>query len=503
MARASSLIRHGSFTPEFDDLVSKTMRRWKVPGLSIAVIDNDTVLSKGYGYSRYPGKPVNPSTLFNAASMAKAFTATAVSLLVDDDERFPHVKWTTAVASLIGDDFVLSDNRTDQITVEDILSHRTGLPPCDDACYGINAKVSDTPKSVTRKLRHLPRSRPIRTTYQYSNVMFAVAAHLVETLTGQHLEDFLREKIWDPLKMNNTFYAGEDLEQRQGTRDMATGYGYDKEKKEYFEIPWPVQPEGRGAGEIISSALDYAEFLKCMINKTEPISEKGHEELVKPRIVTDETLKPYMSHVCYSLGFETFSYHGELIIGHDGATDGFTSKMIFIPRLKWGFVSFANFQDGYEAQQKICWALVYDLLSISLDKQLDWDEHFQREHDENHPDTKEDRYLYPKLPEPPLPTTLELSAYVGEYCHPGWGTHIVDFKDGKLQIDCRDRTWKYILTLVHASGEFFVAAVRMLDVREKFNLRAEFRIGPDGGVGALGIEYIEELGGEKIWFDRV
>ncbi|PVH88479.1 beta-lactamase/transpeptidase-like protein [Cadophora sp. DSE1049] len=500
MAGASPLVQDGSFTPEFDDLVSETMRRWNVPGLSTAVIDNDTVLAKGYGYSQYPDKPVKPDTLFNAASMAKAFTATAVSLLVDDDEQFPDVKWTTPVANLIGDDFVLSDNRTNQVTVEDILSHRTGLPPCDDACYGTNAKVPDTPKSVTRKLRHLPLNRPIRTTYQYSNVMFAVAAHLVETLTGQHLADFLREKIWDPLGMTSTYYAGTDLNERRGTQDVAVGYGYDKEKKEYFEIPWPVQPEGRGAGEMISSALDYAEFLKCMINKTGPISEKGHEELVKPRIVTDEGLKPFMSHICYALGWETFSYHGELIVGHDGATDGFTSKMIFIPRLKWGFVSFANTQDGYEAQQKICWALVYDLLNVPIDKQFDWDEHFQKERDENHPDTKED--LYPKLPEPPLPTTLELSAYAGEYFHSGWGTHVVELKDGKLQVDSRDRTWKYILMLTHVSGEFFVAEVDILDVREKFNLRAEFRIGPDGRVVDLGIEYIEELDGEKIWFER-
>lgn len=60
--------------------------------------------------------------------MTKAFTATAVSLLVDDDKQNPDVQWTAPVSSLIADDFVLSDNRTDQVTVEDILSHRTGLP---------------------------------------------------------------------------------------------------------------------------------------------------------------------------------------------------------------------------------------------------------------------------------------------------------------------------------------------------------------------------------------
>ncbi|KAH7364466.1 putative penicillin-binding protein [Rhexocercosporidium sp. MPI-PUGE-AT-0058] len=500
MAEALPLIRDGSFTPEFDELVAKSLRRWKAPGLSIAVISNDEVLAKGFGYSQYPDKPVKPETLFNAASMTKAFTATAVSLLVDDEKQFPDVKWTTPVANLIGDDFVLSDNRTDQVTVEDILSHRTGLPDCDDACYGIDAKVPDTPKSVTRKLRHIPLSQPLRTTFQYSNVMFTVAAHLIERLSGQYLGDFLRQKIWEPLNMVNTFYGGDELEKRQRTQDMAIGYGYDAKAQEYFTIPWPVQPEGSGAGEMISNVLDYAKFLKCMINKTGPISEKGHEELVKPRIVTDDELKPFMSHTCYALGWEMFSYHGELIIGHSGAVNGFSSKMIFIPRLKWGFVSFTNSDNGYQVQQKICWSLFYELVKVPLEKHFDWDGDFQEWQDKDHPKTKEE--LYPNLPEKPLPTSLELSAYAGEYYHPGYESHVVELKDGKLQVDGMDRTVRYNLTLIHATGEFFVAEIFFVDERNPYNARAEFRIGPDGDVKSFGVDYIEALEGEKIWFER-
>lgn len=59
--------------------------------------------------------------------MSKAFVSSAVSLLVDDDR--PDVQWTTPVSKLIRDDFVLSDSGyTEMVTVEDILSHRSGLP---------------------------------------------------------------------------------------------------------------------------------------------------------------------------------------------------------------------------------------------------------------------------------------------------------------------------------------------------------------------------------------
>ena len=61
--------------------------------------------------------------------MSKAFTAAAISFLVDDNERYPDVQWNAPVSKLIRDDFVLSDSRyTEEVTVEDILSHRSGLP---------------------------------------------------------------------------------------------------------------------------------------------------------------------------------------------------------------------------------------------------------------------------------------------------------------------------------------------------------------------------------------
>lgn len=76
-----------------------------------------------------PEEKVEPETLFHCASMTKAFTAAAVSLLVDDNEQYPSIQWTTPVSEIIRDDFVLSDpTYTENVTIEDILSHRSGLP---------------------------------------------------------------------------------------------------------------------------------------------------------------------------------------------------------------------------------------------------------------------------------------------------------------------------------------------------------------------------------------
>jgi CubicO group peptidase (beta-lactamase class C family) len=61
--------------------------------------------------------------------MSKSFTAAAVALLVDDNEKYPELQWTTPVSKLLTEDFVLADpQRTENVTVEDILSHRSGMP---------------------------------------------------------------------------------------------------------------------------------------------------------------------------------------------------------------------------------------------------------------------------------------------------------------------------------------------------------------------------------------
>jgi CubicO group peptidase (beta-lactamase class C family) len=140
------IMEDGLLSKRFDTLVTETINHWRVPGLAFAMVSGYNVdcrvrvawsilcgvyldTFQGYGISRYPDEKVTPSTLFNCASLSKAFTAAAISLLVDDNENHPTIQWTAPVSSIIPDDFVLSDAQaTKDVTVEDMLSHRTGMP---------------------------------------------------------------------------------------------------------------------------------------------------------------------------------------------------------------------------------------------------------------------------------------------------------------------------------------------------------------------------------------
>jgi CubicO group peptidase (beta-lactamase class C family) len=117
-------------TSEFDAYVNDLMSEWHVPGLSIALVQNDQIEAKSYGkFSPDSDKPCTNDTLYDIASTSKSLTAASVALLVADDEKYPEVQWDAKMSKLLPDDFVMAEESyTNDVTIEDILSHRTGLP---------------------------------------------------------------------------------------------------------------------------------------------------------------------------------------------------------------------------------------------------------------------------------------------------------------------------------------------------------------------------------------
>jgi len=117
---------------DFTERVNSLLKEWHVPGIAIALVQGDEAASRGYGSASLDPKHPRPMTtdaIFDIASSSKSMTAAAIALLVEDDERYPHVHWDTPVSKLLPEDFVMKERvYTEGVTVEDILSHRSGLP---------------------------------------------------------------------------------------------------------------------------------------------------------------------------------------------------------------------------------------------------------------------------------------------------------------------------------------------------------------------------------------
>jgi hypothetical protein len=113
----------------FASLVEELLIQHHVPGLAAATVQGQQVTSAGYGKACLEqSTPCTADTLFDIASSAKSLTAAAVGLLIDDNESYPDVQWDATMSSLLPDDFVMSEAEyTKGVTVEDILSHRSGM----------------------------------------------------------------------------------------------------------------------------------------------------------------------------------------------------------------------------------------------------------------------------------------------------------------------------------------------------------------------------------------
>ncbi|PIG83232.1 penicillin-binding protein [Aspergillus arachidicola] len=514
------------FTPEFDDLVNTLLAEWHVPGTSIAIINGPDTFTKGYGISKYPNTPATPQTLYYTASTTKSFTAAALSLLIDDNTNAtnsttqdPHpLTWTTPLTALIPSDFILPNTHaTETVTLEDALSHRTGLP---EHSYHFCPDNSFTPKDEVRRLRHLPMTAAIREKYMYNSFMYTAVSHALETLTGVELGVFLKERIWGPLGMDATFWRLRDVQDGGLGEVVAGGYVWDDSSSStttgssstssgFVEIDYPEYTELSGAGCMISNVEDYAKWIRCMMYQNEPLSKNGHAALIEPRVASRSgATNPFPGPHLYALGWRVDYYRGQKIVWHTGSIGGFGSVMMYLPDREWGLVIMGNStMTSNQMQQVLYMELLDRLLGTPVGERVDWGAVIREKKSRRREELAcaRDR-LYPELPCPVLRPALEVREYVGRYWHPGYGGMDLglDVEGMGLVADRRSQEFSMLIALEHVSGELWLARLQEMykDPRDYEVVRAEFRLGPEG-VREVGVDLEPTMDGELIWFRRV
>jgi CubicO group peptidase (beta-lactamase class C family) len=303
-------------------------------------------------------------------STTKAFTAAAMSLLIDDNDRYPELKWDTKISKLIRDDFVLQDDHiTNHITIEDTLSHRTGMPRHDMSYGGTLNGRNQTVRDLVRSLRHLPLSAELRSKYQYCNMMYVVAAYVIETVTGSWLGDVIRSRLLEPLDMKSTYFGTEEA--YKAPEHFATGYYYGNGS--YRKVPDMNLLQASGAGFMVSNALDYTKWIRALIDEAPPISKAGHGALRRPRTLEGGSSAPYTGPQAYALGWENGVYQGHEWFQHSGGMEAYGANVIFFPKLRYGLVAFGNtaITSNY-VEMALQWNLVDEKLGVPKKDRFDW-----------------------------------------------------------------------------------------------------------------------------------
>ncbi|KAK8044924.1 beta-lactamase/transpeptidase-like protein [Apiospora rasikravindrae] len=519
---------HNPLDQAFERFALETLDEFHVPGLAIAIVDGENTWAAGYGNATLPGTPVTPSTLFYGGSTTKAFTAAAFAQLIDSGAH-PDLTWRAPLASLIREDFVLAPEYAwaqEHLTLEDALSHRTGFPRHDKSLstqYGPDGHKA-TMRDLAQSLRYLPMVHEPRVEFRYCNLMFMVASHVLQTLTGRWLGTTLREGIWRPLGMNATYFSLEDAQ--AAPEHLAMGYWWDyssnrssKNDGGFGEVPFAGLDEASGAGAVVSTVLDYAKWIRCLANEEEPLSKAAHAAIKTPRMTPVGTGKGWDGPGSYALGWMVNPYKGHTVYNHGGGMEGYGAEVFFLPDLGYGVVTLANTAvTSNMAGKTLAWKLINDKLGVAEEDRYEWAAAGKKSIQDilSSYDSAVDR-LYPERTEQPLPPTLPLQKYAGTYYHPAYQNLTVEVDEGtplgsrqssepQLKATHPNAVWDNSYEFEHVSGEFWVI---FMDMKKSPNwlsgqvAKAEFRLGPDGWPDKLVVEYMEDGTEGVITYVRV
>ncbi|KAI1392902.1 putative D-aminoacylase [Hypoxylon trugodes] len=245
---------------DLESLITKICYIAGTPGISFGVLHGGNVIYRGgLGLHNVDAQlNANNETIYTIASLTKAFTAAMVGVLVDEGR----LNWTTQLH-----DVVPAFQRRDaaeNVTISDLLSHRSGLPSYDSLWLLSDNKIVLSRAEMISTFNYVPVAAPLRSEFIYNNIAYAALGQVIETVSGTDYASFLQDRILKPLNMSRTYYTSLPL----GDSNVATPYAT-LGNSTPFQIPQPIF--GRDialgpAGGIRSTVSDMLTFYDALID---------------------------------------------------------------------------------------------------------------------------------------------------------------------------------------------------------------------------------------------
>ena len=407
--------------------IQKSLKEWETPGLALAIVKNDSVIfMKGYGVTKMgESTPVTQKTIFAIASTTKAMTVACLAMLADsgkirwDDPVTKHLPWFQ-----LYDPYV-----TRELTIRDLLSHRSGLERGDNIWY----LSPYSREEVLRRVRFLKPNWSFRSRYGYQNIMFVAAGQIIPSVTTSSWDDFVSQRLFGPLGMSRT---RPNLKSLGGLDEVATPHS---------RVDGTMQPirmasyDNIGpAGSVLSCVEDMAKWVRLnlnggVFNGKRIISPEAVREIQTPQTIvrldsTDQALHPSSHFKAYGLGWYLRDYLGRKLVQHDGAYDGMQAWVTLVPEERLGFVILLN-AEHTDLHESVAYRILDHYLGGSI---RDWSSELlaasrkQREKNEADEKKKADERVKGTKP------SLSLDAYVGTYDNEIYGPAVVTMQGGKL-----------------------------------------------------------------------
>lgn len=444
-----------------DAYIEKGLSDWEIHGLSIAVVKDDRVVFlKGYGV-REAGKPerVDGQTLFGIGSATKSFTAAALGLLVDEKK----VDWDDPVSKRLTDFQLYDAGLTNQVTLRDLLSHRTGLPRANATL------LSDYDRAETaRRLRYLKPAAGLRSQFTYNNHMYLVAGLALEAAAKTDWDAFVRTRLFAPLGMTA---SNTSLSALGGAQNVAQPHA--KFQGKVQRLPFNNIDSFAPAGAINSNAAEMSSWVRLFLNK----GKFAGKQILTPQVVRalqsqqtviqvgplTERLFPSTHFQGYGMGWFVRDYRGRKVVEHGGNVGGMTAQVGMLPEENLGVVILSN-MDSTPFPTALMYR-VFDAYTGGADGRADLSAEYLKLVREGEAQAKAQEKESGEKRAADAKPALPLQSYAGTYANDLYGGASVTLKDGKLYLRFNEAAqgplehWEKETFRITWSNPFFVEAV--------------------------------------------
>jgi len=325
----------------FNEYAEKARIDWEVPGMAIAIVKDDKIVfAKGFGVRKLgETAPIDEKTIFAIGSSSKAFTTASLAMLVDEGK----IKWDDRVSKYLPEFEVYDPYVTRELTIRDLITHRSGLERGDFLWYG----TENSRAEILRRTRFIKPTWSLRSTFGYQNLMYLAAGTIVERVSGKTWDQFVAERIFAPLGMNA---SGTSIKTFKPGDNVAAPHAKMEDKVE--SIPWRDIDNIAPAGSINSNVLDVAQWIRLQLGAgtfegkkifSTAVSKEMHMGQTIIRLEGQQALSyPEAHFLNYGMGWFLSDYKGRKLIEHGGAIDGMRAEVALVPEDKLGVVILTN-----------------------------------------------------------------------------------------------------------------------------------------------------------------
>ena len=414
--------------------VRKAMAEWQVPGLAVAIVkDGKLVVARGYGV-RELGQPgtVNANTLFTIGSNSKQFTVAALGTLVSAGK----LQWNAPVIDYLRNFRLRSAYVTQNITLSDLLSHRSGF--CDPLWMWYTS--DDTAANVIERLRYQKPDYGFRTHFCYNNTMYLAASLFIPAITGESWNDYVAQHLFDPLGMTRTDTTEAAVDAASNAAiPHAKIHGKVVVTQRYWANNMDVFAS---VGGINSSVNDMSHWLEMLLADGEydgktvvapdviRAMETPHMIIPPHNWIGDwmRTQTPGSHFYAYGYGFMLQDYGRYKLVWHAGDINGMASAMAIVPSEHLGVVALSNL-DQNRAPEGVVFHVLQSYLGLpQFDVSQAMYGYMRKQDAEDQAAEEKLAATRQKDARPPQP----LAAYTGQYRDDFYGTALVTEEHGHL-----------------------------------------------------------------------